>query len=695
MKIPWLTLEQFLAAVDFGRSTFFRYQREGQIDKRYRHGVAQYRSKTLLPKLGREVEPQGAASNTALALLSADAAPSLPGRLRIQLTPEAKQIAEARLAVVQPLVDYIEDKACRESFSHLQLADGSCITNSDQMALYLSETRTCVVNGKAKSVGRATIWAWAKAYRDDGLMGLAPAIRSDKGQSRFFRRNPKAAQLAASVYLAPFASAQSAYDALERECGLLGLTPQELPSYSTVRAYLESIPKPISVLAREGEREHSERMSLYLKRGYTDVAANQIWVSDHAIHDVFTWNDCFPSETEGRIMRLRLTMLLDMRSRKPVGYSWTPEGSSNSIKSALRRAIAAYGPCETFYCDNGKDFQKVARGSALAGLGDADVAALDLELSEIERIGILSRLGIATQHCIKFHPQSKHIERFFRTLHMQFDAKFAAYTTGSAYTRTDAANILSVEHRKLQKLGLHQDSKLMPASVFIQMCSMWMEEAYANQPHRGEGMEGLTPNEIFEAGYPQGSRRCIDLARIEELFWERKAVRVRETAVTLWKRRYMAVGSIDADQLYLANESQVFIHYDPNDLDRAVVTDLDGHKIASVQAERLTPQSAEANPQIAASMQLRRGQRNASMDAIRGLRRNVHAMGHESDLQPFYDRALLPASVDDLITQRALQTTQQTTRPDASEQSKHLHSEDIGDALAARLQRRTANGTLG
>jgi hypothetical protein len=237
----------------------------------------------------------------------------------------------------------------------------------------------------------------------------------------------------------------------------------------------------------------------------------------------------------------------------------------------------------------------------------------------------------------------------------------------------------------------------MPASVFIKMCVQWLETIYSDAPHRGRGMEGLSPNQIFDAGYPAAKRRPVDLARIEELFWERKAVRVRETAVTLHKRRYMGISAVDSNQLYLANESQVFIQYDPNDLDRAVITDLDGHKLASVQAERLMPQSAEANPQIAESMQLRRGQRNASMDAIRGLRRNVADMGHTHELQPFYDRALLPAEasgmdVSDYITQRAPQTVRADAQPD---HQKLLHSEDIGDALAARLQRRTASGTLG
>jgi putative transposase len=54
--------------------------------------------------------------------------------------------------------------------------------------------------------------------------------------------------------------------------------------------------------------------------------------------------------------------------------------------------------------------------------------------------GMLYRLGIEVQHCIKYHPQSKHIESFFRTLHMRFDSLFAHYTTGNAYARPDETN---------------------------------------------------------------------------------------------------------------------------------------------------------------------------------------------------------------------------------------------------------------
>lgn len=603
---------------------------------------------------------------------------------RIALSSESERQAEERLQIIQPLLDFINNPGSRARFAQLRLTDGTPVTNSDRLASYLAETHS--INGK--KISRATIWNWKKAFATGGINALARGIRSDKGKSRWFAQQPEAAQLAASLYLKPFQTVAIVYNALLGNCERLNITAADLPSYETVRAYLDTIPKPVAVLAREGERAHSERMNAYLQRGYEDVAANQIWVSDHMIHDVFVWNDCFPTEQEGKQMRLRLTMLLDMRTRKPVGYSWTPEGSSNSIKTALRRAVAAYGPCELFYCDNGKDFKKVARGGSMLGLSDQDIDQLDQEITEIDRRGVLTRLGIPAQHCLKYHPQSKHIERFFRTLHVQFDAKFSAYTTGNAYTRTDAANVLSIHHRKLMKLGMHENSKLLPASVFIKMCAMWLEEIYSNSPHRGKGMDGLSPNQIFDAGYPVDQRRRIEPERLEELLWESKLCNVRETAITLHKRRYVATEPHGNAQLYLANEQQVRVLFDPYDLDRAVVTDLDGRKIASVQAEQLTRHSAEAQPQIAASMAERRRLRNANADSIRGLHRAVRQKGYATDIEDLYDRALaLP--VTNLITQRAPQTV--NAEP---EYTPHLHSEDIGDRLAERLSRRN-NGTLG
>ena len=40
-----------------------------------------------------------------------------------------------------------------------------------------------------------------------------------------------------------------------------------------------------------------------------------------------------------------------------------PFGQEPGSFNALRRAFAQWGPCEHFYCDNGRDYRKVAKGA--------------------------------------------------------------------------------------------------------------------------------------------------------------------------------------------------------------------------------------------------------------------------------------------------------------------------------------------
>ena len=56
----------------------------------------------------------------------------------------------------------------------------------------------------------------------------------------------------------------------------------------------QQISPAMKALAREGQREYRERMSPYLRRMYTDIFANQVWVGDTAILDVEAANDLYP-----------------------------------------------------------------------------------------------------------------------------------------------------------------------------------------------------------------------------------------------------------------------------------------------------------------------------------------------------------------------------------------------------------------
>ena len=272
-------------------------------------------------------------------------------------SPAEEQQARERYAIVGPLVSF---DAERSRYAQLRLPDGSEITSASRLARYLSLKH---------HVPERTLWRWHARYREGGLVALADKPRGDKGKSRFFEEHQAAAAFVAEKYWSERLNVRNVCRALKRDARMLGL--REIPSYETVRAFIASLPEAPGILARKGERAFNSACLPYLSRGYTQERANQIWVSDHMIADVLTWDDIF--ERSATPIRLRLTMVLDFRTRKAIGWTFCQEGSSYSISTAVRNGILQYGPCRTFYCDNGKDYKKVAKGrnsAALVGAGD-------------------------------------------------------------------------------------------------------------------------------------------------------------------------------------------------------------------------------------------------------------------------------------------------------------------------------------
>lgn len=666
----WITCSEYLSASGYSRATFFR--KRASIESKLIDGITKYSAASLTPEQPSQLEgglakqrETAATGSAALIPLFANVSATLQTSPRITLTPAAQKQAEERLAILQPLLDFCGKPESRGRFASLKLQDGRKVVTADLLALYLAELHS----QGAKKISRTTLWAWKKKYEAGGVNALAREVRADKGASKFFTRYPKAAQVVASVYLKPHQTVSTCYYTLYREAEILDIPERDLPSYETVRNYLESIPKPIAVLTRQGERKYTEQMSPYVKRGYTDIAANHLWVADHMIHDVEVRNDCFEGVAPNAPMRLRFSAFLDMRSRKFVGYCWAPEGNSRVITTAIRRGIERYGPPEIVYCDNGSDYKKVAKYARPVG-----AEWREQEYQALAQTGVLQRLGISVAFCLPYHPQSKLIERAFRTFHQKFDVLFPHYLTGNAYNKPDQTVIAMTQHRKLLRMGDGSSSPLVPASHFIQMATVWIEQDYnAAHRHSGEGMNGRTPDQVFNELYPIEARRTSNPTVLAQLLFESQKRSVRECTVTLNGRRYAAADPHSSAVLHLANGTEVLICYDPHDLDAAVIADLDGRPIAEVKAEILQPHSAEAQPAIAASMQERRKHLKNTIFSVKQLHQSVALLGHKSDLQLLAERATLPAAVGDSIVHRL------TPPPSEQRVSAPRYAQDIAN----------------
>jgi hypothetical protein len=489
-----------------------------------------------------------------------------------------------------------------------------------------------------------------KFTKNGGLDGLRRKPREDAGRSRFFEDYPKAANHAAYVHLEQRQSARCAYEAIVRDHVQLDIPREDLPDYQTVRRWLKSIPPVYVTLAREGRRSYRERMSPYISRAYAENP-NEIWVSDHMIHDVEAQNDCFLDAPVGAPIRLRFTCLLDFRARFVVGTSWCWEGSSDSIASALREAVGRYGPARMLYCDNGKDYLKVAKG-AMPGYLRSEMEPAEWYAHEFERIenrGVLARLGMSVQHCIVRHPQSKHVERFFRTVHERFDKKFPTYTGGSPATRPDFTADAMAQHRRLLRIGTPQRSRHPLASEVIRMCRAWIEE-YHQRPQAGKGMDGRSPAQVFEE---RETRPIPDQQVLALLLLERQRRKVRECAVTLNRGRYIGCDETGRAILHELNECDVLVAYDPLDTSEAAILNLNGDLLTFAKAESFLPQSPAAHEAIAESMAERRRLEKQTASTILAIGDEARANGAVTEVEHLARRAqLMPMAVGDHITQR-------------------------------------------
>lgn len=595
--------------------------------------------------------------------------------------PEAAAQAEQRFQFVRLLLEY---KATPQRFGALRLLDGSPVTSFSRFVEYVSDT-------SQPSVSTPTLYRWLKRFERGE--DLADRQRRDKGQSRFFASYPKAAWLAAYLHLEERSSCRVAHEAIVRDAAMLEIPAEDLPTYETVRAWLRSMPPSLVVFARIGRKAYRERMAPYLRRSFSDVYANQVWVGDHMIHDVECANDCFDNVEWGAPVRIRFSAMLDYRSRNFVGASWCWEGSSRAIAACMRRGILKYGPPEHIYVDNGKDYRKVARGALPGYLAESPLAPVDWWRSELDSIassGFLARLGIAVTHCIPHHPQSKCVERAFRTVHERFDRCWPTYTSGDPFTRPESTELAMMGHRRLMKAGRVAESNHPLASKFILAALAWLEE-YSDTPHTGEGMDGATPRQIFEANLNPSQKPTPEPAALALLMADREKRGVRECAVTLKNRRYIPADQTGWAMMHAANETDVLVAYDAANLDNVAALDQDGNFLAWLEPEQLTrfaPFDKRTQQQIADSMATRKRLEKGNREALAVISRAARQNGAKTPLESLVTRLQLPAgeSGNDLITQRK----PRLAPPEP--QIQGLNPGDAADRMTAALLRRKQNG---
>ena len=351
-------------------------------------------------------------------------------------------------------------------------------------------------------------------------------------------------------------SAAKVHRALDAECKKKGIPT---PSYPTVRRLVADIPRAAKVRHRKGREAYRKTAMPKVRRDYTTLAPLELICGDHHPLDIFaTWR--------GKTIRPWITVWMDMRTRSILGRAYSPaHPNSWSIARALRHAILPKPEGEAWpmcgvprrtYVDNGKDYLS----HHLKGRGKT----FRFELNKETR-GVLADLGVGVEwardpdeehkkrniHARPYSPWSKTAERWFGTLERDAIQDLVGWCGHKPEARPE------------KLAGELKAGKLLSFSEFCEAADRWIVEEYHQRAHRGQGMEGRSPQQAWE-----GLDKEIRLPRertLDLLLMKVEGRTIHTSGITLGGYWYWD------ECLALHVGERVTVRYSPEEMGRVIV----------------------------------------------------------------------------------------------------------------------------
>jgi putative transposase len=200
--------------------------------------------------------------------------------------------------------------------------------------------------GVERSFSRVTIDRWVLAYRRDGLGGLRPMPRADRGRARSQGQwLEEAARMRRAL---PSRSSAQIVDAIARAHGVS-------LSERTVRAHLRRSGLTRAALTAAPAKAFGR---------YEASAANEIWIGDVLV------GPFVPHPRVAGSKRAKLFVLVDDYSRLLVHGRWMTEENTRAGQDVLRSAISRRGVPQILHVDNGAPYanHQLARACAVLGI---------------------------------------------------------------------------------------------------------------------------------------------------------------------------------------------------------------------------------------------------------------------------------------------------------------------------------------
>lgn len=178
----------------------------------------------------------------------------------------------------------------------------------------------------------------------------------------------------------------------------------EIP-YTTLVRYINTKWTAGQQLLFRNKDEWNRKYSPYIRRDWSKVGLNEVWIGDQKQLDV-------PCLFRGRAIFPWVTVFMEMKSRVYVGWIVTAIPDAWAVSQAFVYGVRKFGAPGTVYLDRGKQYKAkaIAGGKVRAG----KVIRLFEDIAETIIPGIFGELGVEIFWAAPYNAREKPIEPSFR-----------------------------------------------------------------------------------------------------------------------------------------------------------------------------------------------------------------------------------------------------------------------------------------
>ncbi|MGH6914583.1 MAG: Mu transposase C-terminal domain-containing protein, partial [Geminicoccales bacterium] len=318
-----------------------------------------------------------------------------------------------------------------------------------------------------------------------------------------------------------------------------------VPSVHQVRRFLRRLSSVERGRGRMGPNA-LKSVRAFTRRTTASLAPGDVYIADGHRFDAEV---AHPGH--GQACRPEITTVLDVATRKAVGWSVALAEGTWAVADALRHACEMHGLPAIYYADHGP------------GQENAVLCAM------------LARLGVREERSIARNSQARGIiERFNQTLVAA--AKRLPTYIGAPMDRDARNRVFTITRRELRLVGTSR--LLLPWDDFLRFVETAIA-AYNARPHRALGSR-KSPVEAWQSAIREGFEPLLPSAdEAADLFRPYEIRTTRRGEIALHGKRYFA------RHLEHLHGEQVRVGFDIHDASRVWVRDLEDRLLAIAELD--------------------------------------------------------------------------------------------------------------